>query len=65
MTADLLHELFATALALVVWVAALAVTVVLIHVTWLAKERLLVWLAARMGVSYETRRPWWIRWVNR
>ncbi len=61
----LVHELVTTAVALVVWVFAVAATSVLIHVTWLAKERLVRWLAAPMGVPYETRRPWWIRWINR
>jgi hypothetical protein len=64
-TGDLVHELVATAVAVVVWVIAVAVTAILVHFTWLAKERLLVWLAARMGVPYETRQPWWIRWINR
>jgi hypothetical protein len=61
----LVHELVATAFALVVWVAAVAVATLLIHFTWVAKERLVAWLAARMGVPYETRTPWWIRWVKR
>ncbi len=37
----------------------------LIHASWVAKERLLARLAARMGVPYEVRQPWWVRWVNR
>jgi hypothetical protein len=37
----------------------------LVHMSWLAKERLLAWLAARMGVAYEVRQPWWMRWVKR
>ncbi len=61
----LVHEVVTTAVALVVWIFAVAVTAVLIHYTWLAKERLVRWLAARMGVPYEVRRPWWIRWVKR
>ncbi len=35
-----------------------------VHFTWLAKERLLVRLATRVGVPYEVRQPWWIRWVR-
>lgn len=32
-----------------------------IHYTWRAKEWLLQRVAARMGVEYEAREPWWLR----
>lgn len=65
MTSDLFYESATTAFVLVVSLAVAAVFALLIHFSWVVKERLLAWLAARMGVPYETRTPWWIRWVKR
>ncbi len=46
-------------------VLAIGAFAVFVHFSWVAKERLLARLAARMGVPYEVHHPWWMRWVNR
>ncbi len=58
---DVLIAVAVTLVALVA-VASFAATV---HYSWVVKERLLARLATRMGVPYEARQPWWIRWLNR
>ncbi len=61
MTGSMLSEVLMTLAAFTLLAVAVAAFAVAIHWSWVAKERLLTRLAARMGVRYETRKPWWLR----